>query len=464
MSDMIKEAEVQELRKSFSGEILLPEDPSYDRKRKIFNGMVDRRPAIIAGCSSVSDVVQAVNFGRKNGLEIAVYNGGNHVTGWCLSDGGLVIDMRAMNTVRVDPETRTARVGGGAIWSDVDTGCRSYGLAVPGGTVPTVGVAGLSLGGGWGYLARKFGLSCYNLLSVELVTAHGEVITASKEEHPDLFWALHGGGGNFGVATELTFSLHPVKDATLLMHIFPPEDGIKVTRRFRDMFETGAPDELCGELAFMTAPSEEFVPPGLVDKLAVIVIMVYTGREQEARQAAAPLIELGSAGEMIMEMPYADIQELEERAFGNHYHSTSEHLKEMPDQAVEKFCARAYNMPVPSESAQALATWGGSITRQANDWPIAGLDALWHVYHFGVWSDPGADKSSLDWVNALRSDMAPYATGGGYLNLTKDEGIERTIAGYGGKDNFRRLAAVKTNYDPENLFHLNHNIKPSAGT
>ncbi len=460
MSDRLNQAAVNELRKNFSGEILLPEHPSYDQSRKIFNGLIDHHPAIIAGCANVSDVVQAVNFGRENGLEIAVRSGGNHVTGWSLSDGGLVIDMRAMNTVRVDPGARTAHVGGGAILRDVDSACRPHSLATPGGTVPTVGVAGLSLSGGWGHLSRKFGLSCYNLLSAELVTASGEVLTASEEEHPDLFWALHGGGGNFGVVTELAFGLHPLENATMFMLVFPPEEGVKVTGRFRDMFEAGAPDELCGELVFMTAPSEEFVPSELVDKLSLVVIMVYAGPEPEARKAAAPLLELGPAGEMIMEMPYADIQELDERAPGNHYHSTSEHLKELPDQAVKQFCARAYNMPVPSESAQALATWGGRISRGTKGWPIAGLDALWHVYHFGVWSDPCADESSMDWVNALRSDMALYATGGGYLNLTVDEGPERTIAGYGGEENYRQLAAVKSKYDPDNIFHLNHNIEP----
>jgi len=459
MSDRLNQAAVNELRKNFTGEILLPEHPSYDQKRKNFNGLIDRHPAIIAGCANVCDVVQAVNFGRENDLEIAVRSGGHSVAGWGVSDGGMVIDMRAINTVRVDPGTRTARVGGGAIWRDVDSACRPHSLATPGGTVPTVGVAGLSLSGGWGYLSRKFGLSCYNLLSAELVTASGEVVTASEEEHPDLFWALHGGGGNFGVATELTFGLHPLENATMFMLVFPPESGVKVTGRFRDMFEAGAPDELCGELVFMTAPSEEFVPSELTDKLSLVVIMVYAGPEPEARRAAAPLLELGPAGEMIMEMPYADIQDLEDMEFGNHHHVTSEHLKELPDQAVKQFCARAYNMPVPSESAQALSTWGGSISRGAKRWPMAGLDALWHVYPFGVWSDPCADESSMDWVNALRSDMAPYATGGGYLNLTVDEGPERTIAGYGGEENYRRLAAVKSKYDPGNLFRLNHNIK-----
>jgi len=462
MSDRIKKAEVRELRKNFSGEILLPEHPSYDQKRENFNGLIDHHPAIIAGCANVKDVVQAVHFGRENGLEIAVRSGGHSVAGWGVSDGGIVIDMRAMNRVRVDPGTRTARVGGGAIWRDVDSACRPHNLATPGGTVPTVGVAGLSLSGGWGYLSRKFGLSCYNLLSAELVTASGDVITASEEKHPDLFWALHGGGGNFGVVTELTFELHPLENATMFMLVFPPEDGIKVTRSFRDMFEAGAPDELCGELSFLTAPPEEFVPSELVGKLCVAVILVYAGPEAEGKQAAAPLLDLNPAGKMIMEMPYADIQGLEEMEFGNHHHSSSEHLKELPNQAVKQFCDRAFKMPVPSDSIQALASWGGNISGHAKGWPMAGLDALWHVYHFGVWSDPGADKSSLDWVNALRSDMAPYATGGGYLNLTVDEGMERTIAGYGGKDNFRRLAAVKSKYDPDNLFHLNHNVKPAA--
>ncbi|UEC42811.1 MAG: FAD linked oxidase domain protein [Methanothrix sp.] len=460
MTRKIDQAALEDLSKNFDGEILLPDHPAYDEARQVYNKMIDRRPAVIAQCAGTEDVVRAVRFGLDLGLEIAVRSGGHSVAGWGVTDGGLMVDLRHMNAVEVDPEARIAHVAGGATCGDVARACEPYNLVTTGGTVSTTGVAGFALGGGWGYLSRKFGLACDNLLSVELVTYDGGIIVASQEEHPELFWALHGGGGNFGVATKFTFRLHPLPVATMALLIFPPEEGPKVVRSVRDLFEAGAPDELNVELGYLTAPPEEFVPPHLVNRLSLLVNAFYAGSESEARKALAPLFELGPEGEMIAQMSYADIQSAFDSQAGFRYYGSAELLPALPDEAVERFCYRALDMIVPSASVQTISSWGGAIARQAGDWPMASRDATWLVYPFGQWTDASDDERGIAWVRALGSDMAPYAADGTYINLITDEGRKRTIASYGGEANYRRLAAVKARYDPDNIFRLNHNIRP----
>ena len=459
MTEKINQAAVDGLRKEFTGDILLPEHPGYHEARQIFNERIDRRPGLIAQCAGVEDVGRAVSFGRDFDLEVAVRAGGHSVAGWGLSEGGIVIDLRRMNTVEVDPDTRTARVAGGATWKDLDQACHPYGLATTGGTCPATGVAGVTLSGGWGWLARKYGLGCDNLLSVQLVTAAGKTVVASEDEHPELFWALHGGGGNFGIATEFTFQLHPLPAATMASLVFSPDDGPRVINLFRDIIEEG-PDQLSGELVYMTGPLEDFTPSHLVDRLCLMMFIFYVGPEAEAEKIIKPLLEAGPEGKMIAEMSYLDIQGLGDIGSGFRHHVSSEHLAALPGGAIEKFCNRAHDMPVPSGCLQALSSWGGEISRRVGDWPIADRDASWHVYPFAMWTDPDSDEKALEWIKGLSADLAPYATGNPYLNLIADEGRERTIAGYGGEDKYQRLARVKARYDPQNVFCVNHNIKP----
>lgn len=458
MTEKINQAAVDELRKGFTGDILLPEHPGYHEARQIFNERIDRRPGLIAQCAGVEDVVRAVGFGRDFDLEVAVRAGGHSVAGWGLTEG-IVIDLRRMNTVEVDPDTRTARVAGGATWKDQSQACHPYGLATTGGTCPATGVAGVTLSGGWGWLARKYGLSCDNLLSVQLVTADGKTVVASEDEHPELFWALHGGGGNFGIATEFTFQLHPLPSATTAFLVFSPDAGPRVINRFRDVLEEG-PDELSGEMVYITGPPEDFVPSHLVNQLCLMMTIFYAGTEAEAEKVIKPLFETGHEGKMVAEMSYFDIQTMGDIRSGYRHHVSSEHLHALPGEAIEKFCSRAHDMIVPSDSELALSTWGGQIARRAGDWPIADLDANWHVYPFAMWTDPGSDKQVFDWIEGLNADLAPYTTGSPYLNLIADEGKERMIAGYGGEAKYRQLVKIKNEYDPDNIFRLNHNIKP----
>ena len=459
MTERINQTAFDKLRKGFTGKILLPDDPSYEQSRSIFNAMIIRHPSAIAQCAIEEDVVHAVNFCRDLDLEISIRSGGHSAAGWGLTEGGLMIDLSLMNKVEVDPDNLTARVGGGATWNDLDHACHRYGLATTGGICTTTGVAGVTLSGGWGWLARKYGLGCDNLLTVKLVTADGEVVVASEKNHSELFWALHGGGGNFGIATEFTFQLHPLPSVTAAYLVFSPDAGSQVINRFRDVIEEG-PDELSGEVVYITGPPEDFVPSHLVNQLCLMVTLFYAGPEAEANMVIKPMLEAGPEGKIIAEMSYFDIQTMGEIESGHRHHVSSEHLTALPKEAIDKFCDRAHDMIIPSASELAISAWGGQITRRTGDWPIANHDANWLIYPFAMWTNPDKDKQVFDWIKGVNTDLAPYATGCPYLNLITDEGKERMIAGYGGEAKYQRLVKIKKEYDPDNIFHLNHNIKP----
>lgn len=453
------ELDYSSLRDRFAGSLILPADSDYDEARSIFNAMIDRRPAVIAQCENTEDVARAIRFGRERGLEIAVRGGGHGVAGRALTDGGLVIDLRRMHTVTVDPDARTATVAGGATMSDLDRATQPSGLATTGGRVSTTGVAGLTLGGGNGWLDRKFGLACDNLLSVELVTADGEIVRASKNEHPELFWALHGGGGNFGVATSFTLRLYPLPCVTTAILLWPADAGPDVVRLYRD-FMGSAPDEVCGALLYLTAPDLEFVPQSLAGQLSVLVLLVYTGAEADARRAIAPMMELGHQGEMIAEMPYAELQCMLDDPPRHRNYWSATYLDTLPDEAVDRYCARASDMIVPSPSQQPLAPQGGAVARGPADYPIPWRQAPWFVFTFGMWEDPVDDDRARRWARSVRVDLQHWASDAIYLNFIGDEGQDRVVAGLGA-ENYARLAAVKAQYDPDNVFHLNHNIKPA---
>lgn len=458
MATHLDTAALKELRKGFSGELLLPESAGYDEARKLFNAMIDRRPAVIAQCADVEDVVGAVTFGRRLGLEIAVRGGGHGVAGKASTEGGLVIDLRRMNGVTVAPEARTATVGGGATMSHLDRATQPYDLATTGGRVSTTGVGGFTLGGGDGWLARKFGLACDNLVAAELVTADGRIVHASERENPELFWALHGGGGNFGVATSFTFRLHDMKQVTALLLLWSPEKAPEVLHAYRDYLET-APDEVGGGALYVTAPPEPFVPEHFIDKLTFAVLVAYAGPEAEAREVVAPLLSLGHEGELIAEMPYADLQCMLDDPPGYRNYWSAEYLLAFPDEALALFCARAGDMIVPSHSQHVLIPQGGAVARGPADFPISWRHAPWVVHPFGLWENPTDDERGREWTRHLRQDLSPWASGNVYLNFIGDEGKDRIIAGYG-QENYQRLARIKAQYDPQNLFHLNHNIAP----
>jgi FAD/FMN-containing dehydrogenase len=447
------------LREGFSGAVLEPQDAGYEDARSIFNSMIDRRPAVIAQCESPADVGAAIAHARERGLEVAVRGGGHSVAGASLTDGGLVVDMRRMNAVEVDPAARTATAAGGATWSHFDRATQPHGLMSPGGRVSTTGVAGLSLGGGSTWLERKFGFACDSLIEVELVTADGRTVVANEDENPELFWALHGAGGNFGVATRLVFGLHPLPAAAFALLLWPADRGAELARTYRDLLDAGAPEELGGGLAYITGPPEDFIPDHLQGQLCAGVIAVYAGTEAEMRDALAPVLALEPGAELIAEMPYAEIQCAIDDPPGFRNYWSAEHLTEFPDEAVDAFCSRAHDMVVPSPSQHLAFPWGGAVARGAEQWPLPHRSASWVVHPLGLWERPEDDEAAIAWARGICADVRPWATGGVYLNFVGDEGEDRVRAGYGDA-NYDRLAAVKAEYDPDEVFSLHHPITP----
>ena len=444
----------------FGGAVLRPDDPEYDGARRVFNSMIDKRPKVIAQCESAADVAAAVRYGVREGLEIAVRSGGHSVAGSGVTEGGLVIDLRKMTDVQIDSEARLARVAGGATWADVDGACQPYWLATTGGRVSTTGVAGLTLGGGSGWLERKFGLACDSLVSVELITAEGELVIADETKNRELFWALHGGGGNFGVATSLTFKLRPLTSLAMALLLWPAAAGPDVIQAYRNLIEGGAPEELGGAAFYLTGPPEDFVPLNLQGERLVGVAAFYAGTEEEARALIAPMLDLNPEGIMIAEMPYAAAQSAMDDPPGFRNYWSAEHLSELPDEAIKAFADCGNEMMSPSPSQLLLAPWGGAVARDADKWPLPHRKAPWVVHPFGLWSDEADDRQVIDWTRSTRAAMKPWATGAVYLNFIGDEGHDRVVAGFG-EENYARLARVKAEFDPNNIFHLNQNIKPA---
>lgn len=450
---------IDTLRHSLAGPVLEPGGTAYEEARRVFNAAIDKHPAVIAQCESPRDVAQAIRFGREQGLEVAVRGGGHSVAGHALTDSGIVLDLRRLNTVHVDPGSRSARVGGGAVMSDLDRATEPHGLVTTGGRVSTTGVGGLTLGGGAGWLDRTFGLACDNLLGVEIVTADGQLLQVDDTRHPDLFWALHGGGGNFGVVTSFVFRLYPLPSVTACFLTWEPAAGPDVIRAYRD-FLGSAPDEVGGALLFHTAPEADWVPERLRGQLACTCLVTYAGGPAQAREAVQPMLDQHPAGQHVVDLPYAQLQCLLDDPPGHRNYWSAEYLVALPDAAVELFSYRARDLPVPSHSTQALVPLGGAVARPSVDYPVAWRHTPWHVLPFGMWTDPADDHRVRQWVHDLRHDLRPWSAGAVGLNFIGDEGPDRVAAGLGA-DNHARLARVKRVYDPDNVFHLNHNIVPT---
>ncbi|MFD3685081.1 FAD-binding oxidoreductase [Nocardiopsis sp. NPDC058631] len=456
----VSDAALASLRSGFSGRVFVPGDSGFEEARTLFNAMIDLRPGVIAQCATTDDVRRSVECAREEDLEIAVRGGGHSVAGMSLTPGGLVIDLRHMNTVAVDPGAMAVRVGGGALMGDLDAATEPYGLATTGGRVSTTGVGGFTLGGGSGWLERKFGLACDNLLGADLVTAEGDMVHAAADENPELFWALHGGGGNFGVATRIELRLHPLPEFSLALLLFLPEAGPEVARVWRDIMAT-APDEFGGGLIYLVAQPEPFIPEEMVGKLVCGVVVTCAGAESALRDLAAPLLRMGPKASMLTDMPYAAAQKALDDPPGYRNYWSVEFLDSLPDPALDMFCAQGEGVIVPSPTANALFPLGGAMGRSRADYPVPWRHARWGVHPLAMWEDPDDDARAIQWVRDIRSDMRPWSTGDVYLNFTADEGEERTVSGFGA-DNYRRLSAVKAELDPDNVFHRNHNIRPAG--
>ncbi len=446
----------------FAGTTLAPGDPGYDEARAVFNGMVDRRPERIMRCESTGDVVAALELARTGGLPVSVYGGGHGVTGSAVVDGGLCIDLRGIDAVVVDPAAGTARVGGGATWGVIDAATQEHALAVTGGRMSTTGVGGLALGSGSGWLERALGYTCDNLLSAEVVTADGRVVVASAGENPDLFWALRGGGGNFGIVTEFTFELHPVGPIVLGgMLLYPADMAGDLLRFWRD-YMADAPDEVGTGVAFITAPPADFVPEPVRGHPVVGVVVCYAGDPDKGAEVMAPLLEFGPpAVSMVQPMPYVAVQQLvnDNNPKGMRNYWTADFYSALPDEAIDVLVAHATKPSAPL-SETLVIPGGGAIARVPDDETAFGQrGAAFNLHYLTMWGDPTEDDLHIAHTREMAAAMKPWSTGRVYLNFIGDEGSGRVEQAYG-PERYARLQEIKRTWDPENLFRHNQNIKP----
>jgi FAD/FMN-containing dehydrogenase len=454
-------SDIQDLAAGIRGEVMTPHDGGYDAARRIWNGMVDRRPAVIARCVNAQDARHAVRFARAHRMLASVRGGGHHIAGNSIADGGLVIDLSAMRTVRVDPERRTARVAPGALLGDFDREAQAFGLATPLGINSTTGVAGLTLGGGFGWLSRRHGMTIDNLVSADIVTADGELRVASATAEPDLFWAIRGGGGNFGVATSLEFALHPVGPEVYSgLVVYPFEQARKVLEAWRD-FTSSAPVELSVWTVLRKAPPLPFLPEAIHGRDVVVFAIVYAGDVAAGERAAAPALKFGTpAGSVLMPQPYRGFQAAFDPllAPGARNYWKSHNLARIDDGLLDAVIAAAAAAPGP-ECEVFIAQLGGAMGRIAPaDTAYAGRDANYVMNVHGRWQSAEDDDRGREWARRLYRDAAPFGTGGGYVNfLTEDEG-GRVVQAYGA--NYERLQAIKQRFDPDNLFRMNVNVVP----
>jgi FAD/FMN-containing dehydrogenase len=458
----VDEAGRQALEHGFDGELVVPSDPGYDEARTVYNAMIDRRPALIARCAGVDDVARAIGFGRARCLPVAVRGGGHSGGGLGIVDDGVVIDLSPMHDVEVDPAARTARVGGGCLWADVDRATHEHGLATVSGIISTTGVGGLTLGGGHGYLTRKYGLTIDNLLSADVVLAGGERVTASADENPDLFWALRGGGGNFGVVTSFVFRLHPVDTIVGGVTLWPIESTREIMRWYRE-FIAAAPRELYGWLGLHTVPPAPIFPEELHLRKVVFGAWCWSGPSEEADAAFAPVREIGPPIlDGIQEMPYPALQGAFDDFYcpGLQWYWRHDFVRELPDEAIERHVEFGARLPTV-HSTMHLYPVNGAVRDVAPDATAFRFrDAQWSQVMVGVDPDPAKAAELRSFAVDYWEAMHPYSAGAAYVNMMMEEGADRVRASYG--DNYERLARVKAAYDPDNVFRLNQNIAPAG--
>ena len=433
-----------------------PGSPAYEDACTLFNSMIRTRPRYVARVETAAEVAAALAFAQDRGLEVSVRGGGHSVAGKALCEG-VVLDVRGIDHVEVDPHRRTARVGGGAIWAQVDEATQAHGLATTGGRVSTTGVAGLTLGGGSGWLERKHGLACDNLLAAELVTADGALVRASATENPDLLWALRGGGGNFGVVTELTLALHELGPEVLAgLAVWPEHRAAEILRRFRDLMRD-APDELSLAYVHLTVPEDDDLPGHMWGEPAVAVAGMWAGEPADGERALEDL-RRGAAADLFAPMPYAEFQRALDDPPGYRNHWTAEQAKDLPDEAIDAIVEHCKGKP-HGPSQLFLVGWGGAMSRtHRGHSPLTGRDAKFVVHPLALWEDPAQDEQAIAWSRGFRELMAPYATGASYLNFLGDEGAARVRAAFG--ESHGRLARIKAGWDPRNVFRGNQNIPP----
>lgn len=449
-----------ELRDSFRGNLIRPGDPEFDDERAIYNAMIDKRPQLIAKCTDVADVIAAVNYARESGIEVGVRSGGHNGPGLSLVDDGLVIDLSEMNGIRVDADTQTVSVEAGCTWGDVDHATHAFGMATVSGIISTTGVGGLTLGGGHGYLTRKYGLTIDNLVGADVVLADGRMVRASEGENEDLFWAIRGGGGNFGVVTSFEFQLHPV-DTVIAGPMFWPLSELETTMRWYREWITQAPRDVYAFYLVGEVPGDPF-PPEIHGEKVCGLMWCCTGDDEQAEsmlQAAREVTE--PMFEHVGEMPYPALQGMFDDLYpeGDQWYWKGDFVRELSDDAIDAH-ERFAEVPTPKSTMHLYPINGAVHDVDADETAWSARDANWSMVIAGVDPDPANVDKLTDWATDYWEAVHPYTLGGSYINFMMEEGEDRIRATYG--DNFERLQTVKAKYDPENFFHVNQNIEPAA--
>jgi len=458
----LDEVAIADVSRRFRGALIRPGDASYDAARRVWNGAIDRRPALIARCTGAADVRAAVRFARERDLVVAVRGGGHNVAGTAVCDGGIVIDLLPMKGLWVDPRARVARAQPGLLWGEFDHETQPFGLATPGGIISHTGIAGLTLGGGLGWLMRRYGLTADNLLSADVVTADGGLVRASADEHPDLFWGLRGGGGNFGIVTSFEYRLHAVGPTVLAgLMLYPAARAREVLSLYRD-YIASAPDELMTLVVLRKAPPAPFLPETIHGQPVVIIGVCWAGAVEEGERAVAPLRRFGELlADVVRPTPYASHQALLDPSVphGLGYYWKSEYLRPLSDALIERLAAHAWVAPTP-ESYAAVFHMGGAVGREDPDGSAFEDRQATHAMTIdGVWSEPAASEACIGWVREFWEAVRPHSTGRVYMNFLGEEGEDRVRAAYGAAK-YERLRALKREYDPTNFFRMNQNVVP----
>ncbi|MFI6825882.1 FAD-binding oxidoreductase [Kribbella sp. NPDC050241] len=451
----------QALADDFRGDLVSPGDPSYDEQRKVWNGSIDRRPALIARCTGAADIRAALAFARRTGLQVAVRGGGHSFPGHSTCDGGILIDLGRMKGIRVDPVRRTARAQAGVLLGELDRETQAFGLATPSGIVTHTGVAGLTLGGGIGWLMRKYGLSIDNLISADVITAEGELVTASEDANGDLFWGIRGGGGNFGIVTEFEFRLHPVGPIIYGGPImWPMEKSPDLMRFYRDWI-TDVPDDLTTAVMHRWIPPLPAIPAELHGRPVVVVLACYAGSVEDGERVVAPLKAFAPPLlDLCAPKPYVDLQAMFDPSFphGRWYYMRSSDVTELSDEVIDIAAARGMAIDSPYTSYP-IFQLGGAISRVSPDGTAFGARSSGHTFNFvGVTLGPDGFEEQRQWVRDSWQALEPHQSGV-YVNFLSDEGTDRIRSAYGATT-YDRLRDLKQKYDPGNLFHLNQNIRP----
>lgn len=451
---------LDQLREQVHGEIVVPGDDTYDEARAVHNGMIDRHPAAVVRVANTGDVMSAIAYARENGLDLAIRGGGHSAPGSGTVDDGIVIDFSRMRSVRVDPASATARADAGVTWGDLNAATYAFGLATPGGIISTTGIAGLTLGGGIGYLSRGYGLTIDNLISADVVTADGRFLVASQDENPDLFWAIRGGGGNFGVCTSLEYKLHPVKDVYGGPMFYEIEEAENILRFYREYMKD-APEEMGVFPAFQIAPPLPFIPEDRHGDMFMALVACWSGRLEDGEAAFKPFHEVAEVkAEHVGPVPFPALNTAFDGLFpkGLRQYWKGNYVKEFTDEAIAAHVQHGPNAPTAS-STMHLYPIDGACHRVSPDATAFGhRDANWSMVIVAGWEDPADDDSNIQWVRDYSDAIAPHSQEGGYVNFMSSDDSNRIKANYGA--NYERLAEIKRRYDPENVFHVNQNIAP----